>query len=238
MIRFRPRQLDDLPSNDKDIQVILPTGRVVAGHFRRNQRNPNVSGPELVGYIKRVLDFGETQGMLIEQVSPNSWRLYQLEAAVAVTRAARGAIGRVRNGDLQNNDIRQLLSLADAHDNRTRRMQQYQRLLRPPALRRLMLSVVGVTCQVEGCDAAEDFTRDFRDEEAGTAVVEVHHIEAVARCNDHHPRNLCVLCANHHRLIHGWGSWTTGHDGQNVFIRYGEHELLVVREGTVFGEVA
>lgn len=238
MIRFRPRQLNELPPGDVDLQVILPTGRIVRGHFRRNRKNPNISGPELVRYIKQIVSFGERADALVEQVSPNTWRMHRIDNAVEIAGQVPGAARRVRDAALSNADIERLLALADAHNKRTQRMQEYRRVLRPSALRRLVLSVAGATCQVDGCDAAEDFTRDFDDEEAGRAIVEVHHIEAVARCIDHHPKNLCLLCANHHRLIHGWGAWSAQHDGQNVIVRNAGHELIVVREGTVFGEAA
>ena len=70
MIRFRPRQLGDLPRGDRDLQIILPSGRLVGGHFRRNEANPNVSGRELVAYIKRRLRFGVGSRQLAGTHSP------------------------------------------------------------------------------------------------------------------------------------------------------------------------
>ena len=238
MIRFRPRQLEDLPGADADLQIMLPTGRIVDGHFRRNVANPNISGVGLVGYIKRLMDFGEVERALIEQVSPSTWRLYRLGTAVEIAGNAHVSSQRVRRARLLESDVARLAALADAFADRRRRLQEYKRVLRPTALRRLMINLVGPTCQIDGCSAAELFSQGFEDEDAGRAVVEVHHIEAIARCIDHHPRNLCVLCANHHRLIHGWGSWEPEHVGPNVVLRHDDCELRIVREGTAFGGTA
>ncbi len=238
MVRFRPRQLEDLPDADTDLRLILPSGRIVDGHFRRNPANPNISGSRLVGYIKRAIGFGEVESALIEQVSPSTWRLYRLGAAVEIANDAHASSRRIRRASLLEDDVARLTALADAITNPNRRLQAYKRVLRSAALRRLMISLVGATCQIDGCSAADDFAQEFDDEDAGCAVVEVHHIEAVARCIDHHPRNLCVLCANHHRLIHGWGSWMPDHDGPNVSLTYDNCELRIIREGTAFGSTA
>lgn len=238
MIRFRPRQLRDLPAADADLQVMLPTGRLVDGHFRRNPANPNISGAQLVAYIKRLIGFGEVERALAEQVGPSTWRLHRVGTAVQIAGEARASSHRVRSAGLLEADVARLAALADAFNDRNRRLQEYNRVLRPAALRRLMINLVGPTCQIDGCAAAEDFSREYDDEDAGRAVVEVHHIEAIARCIDHHPRNLCVLCANHHRLIHGWGSWAPHHDGPNVVLKHEGCELRIVREGTAFGATA
>jgi len=238
IVRFRPRQLEDLPGADTDLQLILPSGLIVDGHFRRNPANPNISGPRLVRYIKRVIGFGEVESALIEQVSPSTWQLYRLGAAVEIANDTETSLGRIRGASLLEGDVARLTAIADAITNPHRRLQAYKRVLRPPALRRLMINLVGATCQIDGCSASDEFAHEFNDEKAGRAVVEVHHIEAIARCIDHHPRNLCVLCANHHRLIHGWGSWMPNHDGSNVSLTYNNYELHIIREGTAFGGTA
>lgn len=238
IVRFRPRQLAQLPGSDTDLQLILPTGRIVHGHFRRNPANPNISGAQLVGYIKRAIGFGEVENALIEQVSPITWRLYRLGAAVAIADDARASARRIRDASLLEADLARLLALADAFARRRPRVHAYRRVLRPAALRRLMLNLVGASCQIDGCSVAEDFAQEFENEDAGRAVVEVHHVEAVARCVDHHPRNLCVLCGNHHRLVHGWGHWQASHDGPNVLLRHEDYELRIIREGTAFGASA
>ena len=68
----------------------------------------------------------------------------------------------------------------------------------------------------------------------GRARPWLHHIEHVARSIDHRPRNLCVLCANHHRFIHYSGEWAVRHDGANVIFTRGARELLVERPTAVF----
>jgi len=220
------------------LQIILPSGRLVGGHFRRNEANPNVSGRELVAYIKRRLRFGEVEDAIVEIVSPSVWRVYLTANAYTIAAGARVPRTHVREASITQDDLERLVAIVDAFGNSNRRMAAYQRLLRPAALRRLMLAVAGTSCQVDGCTASQDFAATWGDPAAGRAVVEVHHIEAIARTLDHHPRNLCVLCANHHRFIHGYGVWQVQHGGPNVELAYLRHRLRLVRDQAVFGPAA
>jgi hypothetical protein len=75
IIRFTTSQLGELPDSDQDVQIELPNGSVVHGHFRRNEANPNVSGAELVGYIKGRLAFGEREDAQITLGESDLWKL-------------------------------------------------------------------------------------------------------------------------------------------------------------------
>lgn len=233
MIRFRTSQLGLLRNASRDIQVLLPTGRVVDCHYNRHPQNPNVSGPDLVGYIKQRIALKEREDVLVEMRTPALWIVHLLADAIAVAGEAHVPVGRVRAGALQPQDLAALLGLADRENERGRRIGTYKRVLRPAGLRRLMVGVVGAKCMVDDCGACEQFDTDWG-AESGEVIVEVHHIEEVARTIDHHPRNLCVLCANHHRFVHNSGSWTVRHDGPNVVFGRGAREMLIVRPAALF----
>lgn len=233
MIRFRTSQLGDLPDESVDLQIVLPTGRLVDGHFNRHPQNPNVSGIGIVRFIKRRMGFGEREPVLIDWHVPGRWVLHTLQDAEPIVREAHVPLRRVREGALVGTDLTRLLALADRHAEAGLRIEAYRRLLRPSGLRRLVLELMGTQCQAKGCTACETFDRDWGNG-AGKAIVDVHHIESVARINDHHPRNLCVLCANHHRFVHGWGSWTVTHVGPDITLTMARRNLLIQRPAGLF----
>ena len=235
MIRFRTSQLGDLPEASGDVGLLLPTGRVVTGHFNRNRRNPNVSGGGLVRYVKRRLRFGKREDVLVERRGAGLWVLHLVEPAVAVAKDAElssTGIDRVKRGKPKFQDLSALVRLADRESRRDRRVQVYKRLLRPAGLRRLVMNAVGaVACMAQDCDATERFEAAWG-AGSGAAIVDVHHVEQLARAVDHHPRNLCILCANHHRFVHGSGSWTVRHDGPDVILGRANRELVIRRPDT------
>lgn len=229
IVRFTTSQLPQLPDVDRDITLELPSGHIVSGHFRCHPANPNISGKQIVRYIKQRLRFGETAPALIE-ISGDFWRLYKIADALTVARREHVSTARVRIGGLTGTDLTRLLARADRFTQAAQRKKVYARLLRPPALRRMILQLIGLRCQVGGCTATEDMEREWADPAAGWAVVEVHHIEAMAHRVDHHPRNLCVLCANHHRLIHGFGPWEIQHSGDDVILSKSGRSIRIVRD--------
>lgn len=235
MIRFRTSQLGDLPKASQGVALLLPTGRIVTGHFNRNPQNPNVSGESLVRYVKQRLSFGEREDVLLERRRADFWVLHLLKDAEAVATEVKlspTGIDRVREGALKFQDLAALVNLADREDHRGRRVQEYKRVLRPAGLRRLVLNAVGASaCMVRDCDASEHFEAAWG-AGSGAVIVEVHHVEQVARAVDHHPRNLCILCANHHRFVHGSGSWTVRHDGPDVILGRANRELVIRRPDT------
>lgn len=229
MIRFTTSQLAALPPGDQNVRIELPDQTIVAGYFRRNPANPNVSGKALVRYIKGILDFGHNEPALID-VSGSLWRVYDVGPAVQVAREAQVGAWRVRDAQMSGDDLAALLRLADRSASAGPRRATYERLLRPPALRRLILDLMGPSCQVQQCRAAQSMKDKWHDPAAAVAILEVHHIEAMARKIDHHPRNLCVVCANHHALIHGYGPWTIEHQGDDVILSVSAESIRIVRD--------
>jgi hypothetical protein len=236
IIRFRPSQLPDLPADDADVMLRLPHGQFVTGHFRRNRANPNISGAGIVTYIKNQLEFGTTQGALIDVSSAELWELYRLGPVLRVARRAGVDEAAVEEGTVNAADLARLLALADRHNNSNRRISVYRRLLRPRALRHIMVRVMGAECQVEDCDAGRVMTMRARSTAAAAAILDVHHIEPLAKSVDHHPRNLCVLCANHHRLFHNHGMWRVQHIEDNVTLSQRDVEFVIIRDLSGLGE--
>ena len=229
MIRFRTRQLGDLPDVSCEVELSLPTGRVVRGHFNSNRRNPNVSGRDLVQYIKRRLALGEREDVLVEQRRPDWWIVHLLSPIIEAAQGVNWPLNRIETGRMELRDFSALMALADREGARQRRIGAYARILRPSGLRCLILGTVDVhECMVHQCDAVEQFTTNWGGDR-GLVIVEVHHIEPLARVIDHHPRNLCILCANHHRFIHGVGSWRVRHEGPDVILTRPEGEIVVCR---------
>jgi len=229
IIRFKPSQLSALPSSDLDIDVVLPTGEVAAGHFRRNPANPNVSGRGIVRYIKGRLPAKTTEKMLLEIVSDSWWILYDMKEAVEVAKQAGVDVPRTRSGQLTNQDMRKFVEWADKEAKDDKRIERYRSVLRPSGLRKLVLEFMGTACQVEGCRSTEE-TREEWGERAALAIVDVHHLEAVAKSHDHSPWNLCVLCANHHRLIHGLAPWEVVHEKDDVILTTHGKSLRIRRD--------
>lgn len=235
IIRFRPLQLTELPPTDANVQVELPNSTVVAGHFRRNPANPNISGAGVVQYIKQQLTFGDTRNMLIDVTHPAYWKLYELEESKILAHQAGITANKIEEASVTPVDVGRILDLADRHSSQPQRTRTYKQILRPAALRRLILQLMGIDCQVDRCQAAQDFQQAMQSHLAATAILDVHHIEAVARRVDHHPRNLCVLCANHHRLFHNFARWDVTHDGDDVIMTTGNNSLRIVRDLQALG---
>lgn len=233
MIRFRTSQLGDLPSSSRDIQIVLPSGHLVVGHFNRHPQNPNVSGAELVRFIKRRIGFKEREDVLVEMRSKSLWALYTLEDVAPLASAAGTAIGSIKKGKLAAPTMAALMALADREGERGRRIAWYRRVLRPSGLRRMMVDLVGGNCMVQGCHVCSRLDSEWG-AGSGAVIVEVHHVEEMARVIDHHPKNLCVLCANHHRFIHSSGSWEVRHEGPNVVFGRASNTLVVERPASLF----
>ena len=158
------------------------------------------------------------------------WRLF--EAKPVGEEAARYGVSRQRaaQGRLTGRDLHRILAQIDALGGRSGRVRAYKRLIRPAGLRQLVIDMMGENCQVEGCDAAQSAADEWDDAAAALSVLEVHHIEAVAKVEDHSPKNLCVICANHHRLIHGFGPWAIRREDDDVILSRGGRYLRIVRD--------
>ena len=229
IIRFRPSQVSRLPDEDMDLIVELFDGRVIPGRFHLNPANPYVAGPQVRQFIRsRVRPQSREQALI--SVSGSYWRLFEAEPVGA--EAARYGVNRQRatKGGLTGRDLNRILTRIDALSSQAGRRAAYERLIRPAGLRQVVIGLMGANCQVEGCEAAQSTVNEWGDAAAALSVLEVHHIEAVAKVEDHSPKNLCVICANHHRLIHGFGPWTICHQDDDVILARGERHLRIVRD--------
>jgi hypothetical protein len=228
IIRFRPSQLPRLPADDMDLSVELFDGRVVAGRYHRSSANPYVAGSEVRRFIlERVAPRSREQALI--NVAGAHWRLF--EAGPVADQVHQYGVSRRRaeRGQITGRDLSRILNRIDGISPRSDRTQAYDRLFRPAGLRQLIIQLMGSSCQVEGCDAAEQAAEEWGDPAAGLAIVEVHHIEALAKVADHSPRNLCVVCANHHRLIHGFGPWSVHHEGDGVVLTKAGGRIFIRR---------
>lgn len=229
IIRFRPSQVPRLPRADTDLHIELFDGQVVRGRFHLHPANPYVAGPAVRRFITgRVPERSREQALI--DVSGHYWRLFEAEPVAVEVRRYGVSSTRAQSGRLSGRDFDRMLTRIDATTQFRGRMQAYERLLRPAGLRQLVIELMGPSCQVRGCDAVEAAIREWGDLAAGLAVVEVHHVEAVAKREDHSPRNLCVLCANHHRLIHRFGPWGILHENDDVIVTRPGRRLRIVRD--------
>ena len=229
IIRFRTSQVPRLPGEDVDLTVELFDGRVLPGRFHLNPANPYVAGPLVRQFIQSRVPAQSREQVLIS-VTGRYWRLFEAEPVGA--EAARYGVSRHRatRGELTGRDLARIFTRIDAFGDQSGRREAYKRLIRPAGLRQLVIGLMGANCQVEGCDAAQSTADEWDDAAAALSVIEVHHIEAVAKVEDHSPKNLCVICANHHRLIHGFGPWTIRHENDDVILARGGRHLRIVRD--------
>ncbi len=229
VIRFRTSQLPRLPDADVDLRIELFDGRVVPGRFHLNRANPYVAGPRVRQFIQaRVEERSKEQALI--SIAGRYWRLMEAQHVVAGVAGYGVSRTRAAEGKLVGKDLEGILERLDAIRESSGRREAYERLTRPSGLRVLVIGLMGPTCQVEGCDAAEASAEKWGDAAAALAVLDVHHIEAVAKVQDHSPKNLCVICANHHRLIHGFGPWAVRHEDDDVLLVQGGKKLRMVRD--------
>lgn len=78
-----------------------------------------------------------------------------------------------------------------------RRRRLYAGWERDPNLRSIALAAWGATCQVTGCTFLVGIPAHIR-----SNMVDVHHLNHVAKGGTDSPLNICVLCVVHHQLIH------------------------------------
>lgn len=229
IIRFRPSQLRRLPRADVDLRVELFDGRVIPGRFHLHPANPYVAGPDVRHFIQSRVASRSREQALIE-ISGTYWRLFESEP-IAVEVKRHGVSGtRASSGSMTGVDLARILARLDAIAEGEPRVREYRRLLRPAGLRQILINLMGTSCQVEGCDAVEQSVRKWGERAAGLAILEVHHIEAVAKRVDHTPQNLCVICGNHHRLIHGFGPWVVEHQGDDVLLTCSGTSMRIARD--------
>ena len=177
-IRFTTSQLPSLPPTDTDCTVVLPHGRVVKGHFNRNPKNPNINGAELRRWILASVPRRRSRKVRVSETGAG--HLAILPAGASPAQLGLGP---------------EIAALVEAPAERRRG--EYARWERSPTLRERVLSVWPHHCQVEGCSSLNEFPEPDR-----IAALEVHHLEHVGDGGTDGIMNLCLICANHHRLIH------------------------------------
>lgn len=132
MIRFVTSQLPSLPTADQDVWVALPNGRAVRGRFHLHPANPYVGGPDVVSYIKGILDFGQNSRMLIDISPGGTWTLYSVDDAGHVASRAGVGLEELAPDQFSMSNLEQLLQMADSEAAAGARRRVYQQVLRPP----------------------------------------------------------------------------------------------------------
>ena len=184
MVRFRPAQLDYLPTVDSDCAVTLLDGKTVTGRFRRHPANPYIGGRELVRWIKTWIHWNAPMLVTVEQVGPGM--------QVRLRTRSGGYLETTEGKKVRREAIR----LAKVKDV-ARRRRGYTSWERDPALRQLVLRAWESKCQVVGCLSHNELPEALADR-----ILDVHHIEFVSSGGSDSPTNLCLLCASHHVLLH------------------------------------
>lgn len=183
MIRFTTAQLPNLPTQDTDCHLLLLDGTSVEGRFHLNPANPYIGGQSLVRWIKTWTQFNRPLAVTVEQVGRgNQLRL-------------RTAGNRSPSIHEQAKVRRTTLRLARMETARRRR--EYSTWERDSALRKVALLAWRPKCQVRGCTSGEGLPDALL-----PTILEVHHLIFVSSKGSDSPLNVCLLCANHHALIH------------------------------------
>jgi hypothetical protein len=185
MVRFTTGQLGNLPEGDVDCTLELPDGVVVNGRFHKHHDNPYIGGPSVVKWIKSWVRYNVPVQAVVDQVGLGT-RL----------RLRVGAAGPSEDVSLRRrvlSSARQLGRVAQP----VRRRKMYEAWERDPSLRRFALQAWSAACQVEGCTLLGTVPPHLQPK-----MVDVHHLNHVAKGGDDSPLNICILCVVHHQLMH------------------------------------
>lgn len=184
MLRFRPSQTKYLPTRDTDCLVILPDGKTVKGRFHLHPANPYIGGRDFVRWIKTWIEWNKPLRIYVAQVGASM----QLELRMgSVTTTPNRGVGSIK---------RYIHRIGRIKEPRLRK-KEYKRWERTPNLRRILMQVWPAECQVVGCQSAVGLSEVLKDK-----ILDVHHIDHIARGGSDSPINLCLICASHHALIH------------------------------------
>lgn len=216
MIRFRTSQLKHLPERSSSCSIELPDGAMVSGRFNPNRANPNITGANLVRWIKLWVPEGSTVEAELVQRRGATIRLLISSGGRTSPKFFSDEAARRR--------LRRLWS-----EPRPRRRQIYERWERIPGFRDDILAVMGDRCQVRGCEELSGIPTASRG-----ALVDAHHLNHVSAGGTDHPLNVAVLCVAHHQLIHRCRprsvleSWDT----RGARVRAGGETLIIERDVT------
>lgn len=215
MIRFRPSLVSVMPTDSREVRVSLPGGGAIAGKFNPNPRNPNITGSELVAWIRSQVGEGRTKPARLRETGDG------LEVLLSGRTLADVDEQRILPGPLVTR-VRKFRSETD----RSRLKRAFNAWERDSQLRAAMLGRWQHRCQVEDCPIA-----DMLPPRLQAAVVELHHLTHISEGGSDDPLNLALLCAAHHRLIHlGGPSEVEDLAEGDVIIRLGGFALCVARD--------
>lgn len=215
MVRFTSTQLPRLPASDTELLIDLPDGTVAHAHFRRNPANPNLTGPEVVRWIKAWLPKGENHAAVIHQVGNGSRVQLSLVVPTPLVTPTSSTVHRAAKR----------LGVGLKSSSLPRRRTLLEVWERDPFLRVFVLDRWGSQCQVNGCTVQGEVPAHL-----AHAIVDVHHLAHVSGGGSDSPMNLSVLCTAHHALVHRSKSKLVGADGLSARIKVNGIELLLQRE--------
>ena len=231
ILRFRPSQIGQLPPADRAVMVVTPDGGTLPANFHRNVNNPYFSGTEIRHWIIQQCPATNRRDTNMYELVRHSAYLVETDEDVA------GALDSVHRAVQQSASSHappldpwtQLRRVGDSFRGAPRKIRSSMatRYEADPELSRLVKECLGYECQVDGCPGLRGI--------AGKNFVEAHHIQHLSRGGAHHPHNLCVLCANHHRLLHRDPNVRVlTRTGDDVLVRHSQGRLWVRRDLSKF----
>lgn len=226
-IRFRTSQVrnGEIPNTSRAVTVILPGGtRLDASQLTVNIANPMITGDKLVKWIKERLAPNTTLNITV--VETIAGQEYQVVLPNLLRSPAQ--LNALTEAHTVDESWRLLARLLDGAESQTppRRRAVYERIERDARLSPLVRQCFGSQCQVVDCSFTQGTDRSL-----DKFIAEVHHLEHLSRGGTHAAYNLCVLCANHHRLFHRDNSaHIVGSIGEEVTVESREGIVLIKRD--------
>jgi hypothetical protein len=225
-IRFRTSQVRDkeIPSTSRAVVVVLPSGLRLPSKLTVNPANPMITGDSLVKWIKERLALDTTIDVTVAEIVKG--KEYQLILPNLVRSATQMEnIAKVKTGEENWRFLGRLLDGAEGQSPK-RRTAVYTQIERDVRLSPLVRNCFGNQCQVENCAFTLGVNRVL-----DKFIAEVHHLEHLSQGGTHSAYNLCVLCANHHRLFHrDKTAHITGTSGDDVTIDSEEGTAIIKRD--------
>ena len=227
ILRFRPSQIGQLPGTDRAVIVVTPDGETLPGKFHRHVQNPYFGGAEIRHWIIQQCPGTNRRDSNMYELVRHSAYLVETDQDVA---GALDSVHRMVQPSAspagQVPDVwTQLRRVGDSFRGAPRKIRSSMatRYEADPELSRLVKECFGYKCQVDGCRGLPGVdAKNF---------VEAHHLEHLSRGGAHDPHNLCVLCANHHRLLHRDASVRLlTRIGDDVLIRHCKGKFWVRRD--------
>lgn len=184
-IRFHKTDVSSLPDGERACDIELPDGRVVQGKFGGNRDLLNITGRDLVRWIKTWLPRTQSAYVRVHPVGNLDKIRLELDGS---------------SGFANPRSRLSVLSRAPRQYGITgaRKRKAFERWERDPGLRKAVLNAWGPQCQVSGCTVQAATSSKPVVEN----LVDVHHLQSVSASGDDSPANLVVLCLMHHGLVH------------------------------------